>query len=426
MSCRAVIALGIGQCVNWGVLYYAFAVLLLPVEAELGAERWIVTGAFSLALLLSAMAAPVVGRWSDRDRGARLMQVGGYAAAGLLGLWAMLPNVWVLYVVWAGLGLCMAATLYEPAFAVVGRAHDDPAARLRALGVVTLFGGLASTVFLPLTDAFVRIGGWRVGVLVLAVLLAVSTWMIHRIAFAGAREGPRHRPIVTRQLAPTDAMIPGPNLWFLLLAFGFASLSSAAVIANLVPTLAERAVTPTTAAAFGGMFGLMQLPGRALMMQGRFSASPFLLLAGSLGLQTLGLTTWALIPSVLAAFVGIALFAVGSGLTTLVRPYLVHTLFEGHETGYLNGRLAQAQQFARAAGPVLAGWAVTAVSYSAVLAVLGVAFAGLTVSCMFQAASRRAPGGVPEVLAVEERTPQVTRAWRRSPASFGPDRRLRR
>jgi hypothetical protein len=58
MSTRAVIALGIGQCVNWGVLYYAFAVLLLPVEAELGAERWIVTGAFSLALLLSAIAAP--------------------------------------------------------------------------------------------------------------------------------------------------------------------------------------------------------------------------------------------------------------------------------------------------------------------------------------------------------------------------------
>jgi hypothetical protein len=32
----------------------------------------------------------------------------------------------------------MAATLYEPTFAVVGRAHDDPAARLRALGIVTL------------------------------------------------------------------------------------------------------------------------------------------------------------------------------------------------------------------------------------------------------------------------------------------------
>lgn len=41
------------------------------------------------------------------------------------------------------------------------------------------------------------------------------------------------------------------------------------------------------------------------MMQGRFSGSPHLLLAGSLGLQALGLATWALLPSVLSAFVGI-------------------------------------------------------------------------------------------------------------------------
>jgi MFS family permease len=406
MSSRAVIALGIGQCVNWGVLYYAFAVLLLPVEAELDADRWIVTGAFSLALLLSAIAAPAIGRWSDRDHGARLMQLGGYAAAGLLWLWALLPGICVLYVVWAGLGLCMAATLYEPAFAVVGRAHAVPAARLRALGTVTLFGGLASTVFLPLTDALVRVQGWRVGVVVLAALLAMSTLIVHRIAFRGSREALRQAPIVTAHRAITQTISPGSSVSFLLLAFGFASLSSAAVMANLVPALAERAVTPTMAAAFGGMFGVMQLPGRALMMHGRFSASPFLLLAASLGLQALGLTTWALIPSVMASLVGIGLFAVGSGLTTLVRPFLVHTVFEGHETAYLNGRLAQAQQVARAAGPVLAAWAVTMVSYSAVLALLGVAFGGLAVSSLLRTTSRRAAGGL--LADVEAHAPETT------------------
>ena len=401
MSSRAVIVLGIGQCVNWGVLYYAFAVLLLPLEAELGAERWIVTGAYSLALLLSAVAAPTVGRWSDRDHGWRMMQAGGCAAAGLLAIWALVPSLSTLYLVWAGLGVCMAATLYEPAFAVVGRAHHDPAARLRALGIVTLFGGLASTVFLPLTDALVRAGGWRVGVMVLALLLVLSTWMIHRVA-PTRTAGARPLKIMTTQIVGTEAAHSGPTLSFLLLAFAFASLSSAAVIANLVPALAERAVTPTAAAAFGGMFGLMQLPGRAVMMQGRFSGSPFLLLAGSLGLQALGLVTWALIPSVVAAFVGIAVFAVGSGLTTLVRPYLVHSLFEGHETGYLNGRLAQAQQLARAAGPVLAAWAVTAITYGALLAVLGAAFAALAAWAVLRYASRRAGGGMPKVVALHQ------------------------
>jgi hypothetical protein len=131
----------------------------------------------------------------------------------------------------------------------------------------------------------------------------------------------------------------------------------------------------------------MQLPGRALMMQGLFSGSPFLLLAGSLGLQALGLTTWALIPSAVAAFVGIAVFAIGSGLTALVRPYLVHSVFDGHASGYLNGRIAQVQQLARAAGPVLAAWAAATISYSVVLATLGIAFVALTVWSVLRYAS---------------------------------------
>ena len=388
MSSRAVIALGLGQCVNWGVLFYAFAVLLLPVEEELGAERWIVTGAYSLALLLSAIAAPMVGRWNDRGHGWRLMRVGGCTAATLLALWALLPSLWMLYAAWAGLGVCMAATLYEPAFAVVGRAHHDPAARLRALALVTLFGGLASTVFLPLTDVLVRAGGWRAAVMVLALLLLLSTWLVHSAAPAHAVE-PRHdQPAASLRAAESVDARLRPTLSFLLFAFGFANLSSAAVIANLVPALAERAVTPTTAAAFGSVFGLMQLPGRALMMQGQFSGSPFLLLASSLGLQALGLTAWALVPSAVAAFVGMAVFAGGSGLTALVRPYLVYSVFGGQAAGYLNGRIAQVQQLARAAGPVLAAWAAGVLTYRVVLAMLGVAFAGLTAWSVLRYKSR--------------------------------------
>jgi hypothetical protein len=295
----------------------------------------------------------------------------------------------------------MATALYEPAFAIVGRAHHDQSARLRALGMVTLFGGLASTVFLPLTDALVRAAGWRAAVMTLALLLVFSTWIIHRVAPTRASDGHSRGPNVTPRRASTEAAHAGPPLSFLLLAFGFASLASAAVIANLVPALGDRAVTPTTAAAFGGMFGLMQLPGRAVMMRGRFPGSPFILLAGSLSLQALGLATWALIPSAVAAFAGIAVFAVGSGLTTLVRPYLVHSFVEQHEAGYLNGRLAQAQQLTRAAGPVLAAWAATAITYSAVLALLGVAFAALTAWTMLRYASSRDAGGMMKVVALD-------------------------
>ena len=310
----------------------------------------------------------------------------------------------MLSLVWAGLGLCMAATLYEPAFAIVARANDDPSVRLRALGIVTLLGGLASTVFLPLTDALVRAGGWRVGVMVLALLLVLSTWLTHRFASEQTQAVMPGMPIARREVAPARSLRSGTKLPFLLVAFSFASLSSTAVIANLVPALAERAVTPTTAAAVGGMFGLMQLPGRALMMRGRIPGSPYLLLAISLGLQALGLTAWALVPLPVAAFAGISVFAVGSGLSTLVRPHLVHTTFARDEAGYVNGRLAQAQQLARAAGPVLAAWAVSAVSYGVVLAALGGAFGALALWSLMQAASR--PAATPGIEALS--APDVT------------------
>jgi MFS family permease len=268
MTPRAVVALGIGQCVNWGVLYYAFAVLVLPLERELGVATWVVTGAFSLALLMSAALAPAIGRWGDRDRGALVMQAGGVIAAALLAASTFMPGVLTMYVVWAGLGLCMAATLYEPAFAIVGRAHDDPARRRRALAAVTLFGGLASTVFLPLTALLVAAAGWRGAVLVLAALLVVSTSITRAFVF-------RHLPAA----APTPVAghsaprVPDGSTCparFLLIAamFALTSLASAAFATNLVPALGERGVSPATAATLGGLIGVMQLPGRALLMNG--------------------------------------------------------------------------------------------------------------------------------------------------------------
>ena len=44
------------------VLHYAFAVFLLPMQRELGFSTAQLSGAFSLALLVSAVAGVAVGR----------------------------------------------------------------------------------------------------------------------------------------------------------------------------------------------------------------------------------------------------------------------------------------------------------------------------------------------------------------------------
>jgi hypothetical protein len=377
MTPRTVVALGFGQCVNWGALYYAFAVLVRPLERELGVATWVVTGAFSMALLASAGAAPVVGRWLDRGCGARVMEAGAFAAAAVLVAWTLVPGVAALYAAWTALGACMAATLYEPAFAIVGRGSRDAHARLRALATLTLVGGLASTIFLPLTAFLVEAAGWRATVLWLAAALVLSTIAMRRLVFAHVA-GPV-APSISPDARTATGEGEGPQaLMFVTATFALASLAAAAFAANLVPALGERGISPAGAAWLGGLMGLMQLPGRALLLRGAFAASPARLLAASLLLQAAGLATVAAAASFGAA--GAGLFALGGGLLTLVRPHLVQTLFGTAAAGHLNGRIVRAQHLARAAGPLAVAWLGARFGYAAVFAAVGVTFAAVALA----------------------------------------------
>lgn len=374
------LGIGVGQLVNWGVLYYAFGVLLLPVEQTLGVPQWMVAGAFSVSLLVSAAIAPTIGRAIDRGHGPGIMTAGGFGTAVLLGLWAAFPSLAMLYVAWAALGLCMASVLYEPAFAMVGRFVENPEERLRALAVVTLFGGLSGTVFLPLTAMLVRSLEWRGAVAVLAVLVALSTLVVSQAAYSIARRA--QRPPTAAASAASAGASGGtpPGFGSVLFVFGSATLAHAALTTTLVSSLAARGITATTAAFLGSIMGLMQVVGRSLMLHGSLSGSPARLTVISLVLQSIGMALLAVGHSALVLGVGLALFAIGSGLTTLVRPYLVQTLFEIERSGYLNGLLARVQQLARSAAPIAAVSLGSAIGYGVLFAIFAVLFGALALA----------------------------------------------
>ncbi|MFQ3660333.1 MAG: MFS transporter, partial [Anaerolineae bacterium] len=63
---RIVGALAITQLVSWGILYYAFSVVLLPMQLDTGWDTAAITGAFSLGLVIGGVAALPIGRLLDR------------------------------------------------------------------------------------------------------------------------------------------------------------------------------------------------------------------------------------------------------------------------------------------------------------------------------------------------------------------------
>src|SRR6266545_6928217 len=155
--------LGATETISWGILYYAFTVYLAPMEAEQGWSRGDITGAFSLGLLLAGLAAIPVGRWLDRNGPRLLMTVGSIAGTLLVVAWSGVTNLPQLYLVWAAVGLAMSATLYDPAFATATRWFERR--RIRALTLITLMAGFASTIFLPLSEWLIQVQGWRASLL---------------------------------------------------------------------------------------------------------------------------------------------------------------------------------------------------------------------------------------------------------------------
>ena len=201
------------QLITWGSVFYTFALLMEPVERELGLTRAQSSLAFSLALLAEGLMAWPVGRWIDRGHERAVMTGGSLlVAAGLL-LHSVVHSAAGFYAVWLLLGAALSATLYTPVFAVVTRRFPNDFRR--AIITLTFLGGLASTVFIPLIAWLIAQLGWRHALWVLAALhllvcaplhaLCCATHRAQRGAPAASAAAPqRRRPLPAQRALPAD------------------------------------------------------------------------------------------------------------------------------------------------------------------------------------------------------------------------------
>ncbi len=386
---QIVVTLGVTETVSWGILYYAFTVFLTPMEADLGWSRTATSGAFSVALLVSAVAAVPVGRSLDRHGGRLLMTLGSGAGALLVAAWAYVDSLAAFYVIWVAIGAVMAALLYEPAFTIVARWFDRD--RARALTAVTLVAGLASTVFLPFTGWLVERYGWRHALLVLAAVQAL-TIVPHAVVLrrrpedlglapdgdppsaAGAPSPAAARP-TSLAASPRD-----PTFRWLTAGFSLAAFASVGASVHLVPYLVDRAYDPRVAATAVGLLGAMQVAARLVFAPLERRLSRRALTTAVFLLSPVALALLLLVPGGAGLALFIPLFGAGRGLTTLARALLVADVYGAARYGRASGAIALFATAAQAAAPVVTGAAYDlAGRYDPVF--LGLA--GLSVAAVF-------------------------------------------
>jgi MFS family permease len=355
--------LSITETITWGIVYYGFAVFLTPMERDLGFSRVALTGAFSVGLLTSALAGLPVGRWIDRHGARLLMTVGSGAAVVLMLAWSRVDSLPALYVVWALMGLAMAATLYEPAFAaIVGWFAQR---RDRALLTLTLAAGLASTIFVPIETALLARMDWRTTLVTLAVFLAVTTIPIHALVLrppprpatsSGAGGNPDARSHSLPEALRTVVF------WVLTAAFVASNFAVNAVTVHVIPYLIGHGYPMATAAMTIGWMGAMQLVGRIMFapVASRFGHRP--MTAAIFAVQAIGLGMLASVARMPSLIPIIVLMGAANGMATLARASIVAEIFGRRNYGAISGAMALGANGARAVGPVGA---------SLLLAVLG-------------------------------------------------------
>ena len=272
---KVVAVLCFTEVVSWGVLFYAFPVLVFTIATV---EDWPLTNlmaAFTLAQVVGAAAGVWVGHRIDRY-GPRAVMTGG-SALGVLSVIALAtaPDQPAFFGAFVLVGLAMSATLYAPAFTAITH-WAGPGRRVRALTAVTLVAGFAATVFAPLAALLLHHMSWRNTYLVLALVLATTGWAHWRglsepwehhdnsstaddnLTGSGEPDRPAPEPTVNQ----TWSLVREPAYVTLVLAFTLGGFCVYAVVVNLIPMLTSGHLTTQQAAIALGVGGAGQVAGR--------------------------------------------------------------------------------------------------------------------------------------------------------------------
>lgn len=361
-----IIALSVTEITSWGALYYAFTVFIDPMRDTLGWSSAAISGAFSLALLLSGVIGLPLGRWFDHHGPRLAMTAGSVAAVALLVAWSRVNDLTTFYLIWAGLGVAMGAVLYEPAFFVVATWFRRK--RGQALTLLTFFAGLASVIFVPLAGWLVQVQGWRDALVSLAVIVGALTILPHAFMLrrrpedlgltpdgeppraAEARHPEHSEPSVTLRAAILNGVF-----WLFTGAFFCSGMTVAAVFVYLVPYLTASGYSPSVAAAVVGMVGIAALPGRAILTHIGNWLPRYLVASGIFLSQMTGLLLLLMAPGVVGIAGFVILFGAGFGSVTPARAALVAEFYGSAHYGQINGTVAFILYLARALAPLGAG-----------------------------------------------------------------------
>jgi predicted MFS family arabinose efflux permease len=366
---RAIPILGVTQIIAWGVLFYPPVLTLPAIAAERGWSLTFTMGGFSFGLLVAGLVAPFVGSSIDRYGGHTMLPAGSLiGAAGLVAL-INIEHPAAYIAIWAVLGAAIAASLYDPAFATLGRIFG--AGARRPITLLTFFGGFASTVSWPVTYFLMEIAGWRGAYTVYAIVLACFCAPL--IAVTLPREKAQAGRLLDGTKLPKTKHIKAAGFAFFVVIASFAAYAfvPSALSAHMLSIFDRLGLDKGTAVLMGTLFGPAQVSARLCEFFFARNLHPLNIARFAVGLLIFAFVLLALLGvSTPVAFAFAIMFGVANGLITLCRGSVPLALFGPQGYGRTIGRIAGPSLILQAAAPLVIAFVIERFSDAAGLTVM--------------------------------------------------------
>ena len=371
---RVIITLGLTQTIGYGTLYYSYGVLAPAISAEFKVGIDWFFGAFTVGLLLGGLVAPFVGKLLDK-KGARLVLATGslFATAALMAC-SLAPNIWWFScaVIFMEAAACL--VLYEAAFAGLTQIYRSDARR--AITLITLIAGFASTIFWPLTQSLLEGLGWRATFAIFAFVHIVICAPLHW--FVLKKAVPVQNNVLDSGQTSAPVVLSGAlrqrALFLYAIAIVVSGLVYSAFPVHMLRIIQNEGFSAQAAALIAMFMGPAQVLSRLIEVMGGHRFDP--LMTGRVALGALAASIAILLAtpgSIVTAVLFAATYGVAQGLITIARGTVPLQLFGIHGYATLVGKITGMRLLANAASPFLFALAITHLSVDAALLVSALA-----------------------------------------------------
>jgi len=345
------------------LVFYTFGVFLRPMTVEFNWERGALSGAFSIAMLLSGPLSIFGGRLSDKYGPRILVTISGLSVGVGFLLMSQINSLWQAYLIWGlfigiGSGCC-----FIPLTSTIPRWFTKKTGI--AIGIAVAGFGLGGVISPPLAQWLISAFGWQqaffiLGLVTFIVVLPLAQFMKHSPQRVGLKPYGEdetvkdEQPLVMEGLSITQA-IKTCRFWVWgLILFCFFFCIQVTII-HIVPHAIDIGISPIIAASITSIIAGISVIGRLSAGFISDKVGGRLLLIACVALAALALIWLLFAKEIWMLYVFAVIFGVGYGGSVPLQTIISVELFGLGSLGMILAALVFCGTIGGALGAPLAG-----------------------------------------------------------------------